>query len=310
MIKALVIGCGNIGAGYDLNDSQVLTHAKAFSLNKEIFFCVSDTDEEKAKSIGKVYGVPYFVQLSDDDLSRFDMVSLCVSTQYHFEYLERLAKLKVPFVLCEKPIVNNLSQLKSVKELSIDENSIMVNYIRRFQPGFRLLKQRLSLLLETDSIRQIVVRYQKGILNNCSHALDLISFLTDTKITIKDFVLFEKHFDHFEFDPTISGAFFLRDISVSLVGLTNISYSLFEIDIYLGRDMISIKESGDTIFFFKEDDGQLKEVKEWRQKKVLKNYMIPVIKTAVACMRQKEKTNFSSALHLNEEILKIIEINK
>jgi hypothetical protein len=38
--------------------------------------------------------------------------------------------------------------------------------------------------------------------------------------------------------------------------------------------------------------------------------MIPVIKTAVACMRQKEKTNFSSALHLNEEILKIIEINK
>ena len=40
MFKIIIIGCGNIGALYDLKSNKILTHAKAFSLidNFSLYF--------------------------------------------------------------------------------------------------------------------------------------------------------------------------------------------------------------------------------------------------------------------------------
>jgi len=48
--SALIIGCGNIGALYDLNvPEKVWTHAKAFSTTKDIQFSVADVKIRQAK---------------------------------------------------------------------------------------------------------------------------------------------------------------------------------------------------------------------------------------------------------------------
>lgn len=40
--RALIIGCGNIGAFYDLNSHDILSHAKAYYENKLFNFSILD----------------------------------------------------------------------------------------------------------------------------------------------------------------------------------------------------------------------------------------------------------------------------
>jgi hypothetical protein len=42
MYKALIIGCGNIGALYDFDTGSIASYAKAFHLDPEIEFDVYD----------------------------------------------------------------------------------------------------------------------------------------------------------------------------------------------------------------------------------------------------------------------------
>ena len=48
MYKALVIGCGNIGALYDLESNKVLTHVKALTNHPGFEVTIFDTDSELA----------------------------------------------------------------------------------------------------------------------------------------------------------------------------------------------------------------------------------------------------------------------
>jgi len=305
--NALVIGCGNIGAGYDLNTKDVLTHAKAFSLRKNIIFSVADIDEKSAKKVAKKYKIGYRTQLSAEELGTFDLVSICTATQSHYDYLAQLSKLPdMPFIICEKPVIGSLKQFASLKKLQLDPNKILVNYIRRFQPGYRLLQKRLQQILMTDRISHVIVRYQRGILNNGSHALDLLNFLTnETTTIISDVKIASKTYDAFSYDPTLSGNLLLNSsIPVSLIGFTNVSFSIFELEIYTGSWKISIEESGNTIRYFKNRKGELIEDKRLLQSNVLKDYMIPVVDYAIDCLGNKKETNFESALSLNNIILK------
>lgn len=305
--KALVIGCGSIGASYDFKTNEVLTHAKAYSLRKDIAFSVADLDEQKAKKVATKYKVDYNTQLSTEELRIFDILSICTSTQFHYNYLAQISKLPdMPFIICEKPIIGSLKQFASLKKLELDPDKILVNYIRRFQPGFKLLQKRLQKILATEQINNVIIRYQRGILNNGSHALDLLNFLTnEEKPTITGIKIASKIYDVFDYDPTLTGSLLLNNcIPVSLVGFTNISYSIFEIEIYTGSWKILINDSGNTIRYFKNKNGLLTENQQMMQSEVLKDYMVPVISYALNCMTRKKETNFESALLLNHLILK------
>lgn len=306
MFKALIIGCGNIGSDYDFNNDEVTTHAKAFSISKNIEFSVADLNKEKAKKVAARYNIPFYTSLNRDTLSRFDIISVCTNTQFHFEYLKTLLSLREKLVICEKPIVSSLSEISQLKKMKPNPNGILVNYIRRFQPGFKILKKRLTRLLQQEIIHRIIIRYQRGILNNGSHALDILSFLLDSEIDFKKFQLISKEYDVFEYDPTITANFLLKKVPVMLVGYTGLSYSIFEIDIYLGSWKICIEDSGDTIRYFKAKKGELSELEVLKQQDVMKNYMIPVVDQAIKCLKKKEQTNFNSALKINEQILKLI----
>jgi predicted dehydrogenase len=308
--KALVIGCGNIGSGYDFSNDQVLTHAKAFRLNPEIEFSVADVNEKAAIETATKYGVRYYTRLSDEELKEFNIISLCTSTKYHFEYLKRISGLSSPFIICEKPVVATLNEVNALRTLEIDPQKILVNYIRRFQPGYHLLKHRLAEICHVEQINLINLKYHRGLLNSASHGLDLLTFLLEREVRFDEVQMLSKGFDAFETDPTIIGSFLLNGIPVMLQGFIDSMYSIFEMEIYTKSQKILIENSGDTIKYYKNVDGVLVEDRNMRQEEVLKDYMVAVVEKALSCMKGNSETNFSSALQLNEEVLKLIETIK
>ena len=80
-----------------------------------------------------------------------------------------------------------------------------MNYIRRFQPGFQVLKERIEQILKTDTVSAIHIKYNRGILNNGGHALDLIHFLFSSLngFNISKVQVCNHVYDAFKDDPTI-----------------------------------------------------------------------------------------------------------
>src|SRR6478609_2245926 len=142
MFNALLIGCGNIGALYDINNDQVLTHAKALNEHPEFALNVFDTDAELAARIGTHYNVPYYSDITKVNIGSFDCVSVCSPTNTHYDILSHLLKEPLKLIICEKPVCNNTTQLETLAQLYENRSvKMMVNYIRRFLPAYSKLKQ-------------------------------------------------------------------------------------------------------------------------------------------------------------------------
>lgn len=310
MIKALLIGCGNIGAGYDLDDdAKVWTHAKAYSLFKEIEFAVFDEDRPKAKQIAGKYGATHLEHLHEEDFKLYDIVSITTPTTTHFDYLQKLLSRNVPVVICEKPVVSSLSHVDVLMDLYRSSKSkVIVNYIRRFQEGYKIAKQKLNELNQQQSLKSIIVKYKRGFLNNASHAIDLLEFFFERPFSLEDFKYSCLQFDTFEYDPTLVGNCSYIDCPVSFVGVADTSYAIFEIELFFRSSKVVICHSGNDIRYYHDIAGNLRENFDERQTALLDTYMLPVIKHAVKLLnKQEDEDNFMPALQLNKEILKIIE---
>lgn len=312
--KVLLIGCGNIGAQYDIDTDDVLTHAKAYSVNPNFCLSVFDIDKNTVARVSKKYDAKILNELDVDIIKQFECVSICTPTHTHLEYLKLAIAAEIPVIICEKPVSDNINELKII-EISYkkSKSKILVNYIRRFQPAYIKLKKDFQRIIEKEKLLHISIRYQRGFLNNCSHALDLISFLIGKLLKIKNLVFNSSENDHFENDPTASLSFCWDESMVNILGLTNIEFSLFEIEFYFQNTRISIIEAGNKIVIMKAPikrkyllplNNENKEVID----KCLKNYMIPVISQAyMLLLNRKLNDNFVESIILNKEIIKIIE---
>jgi predicted dehydrogenase len=309
VIKALLIGCGNIGAGYDWNDaSKVWTHAKGYSLRKEIELSVFDEDLVKARQVAERYEANLLENVSGQDFSKYHIISITTPTVTHYSFLEEIVKADVPVIICEKPVVNEIMQVGQIEHLYLSHHSrILVNYIRRFQPGFKEAKQRILKSPGIQSLRGIVVKYKRGFLNNASHAIDLLEYIFETPFYFNNFQASVAMFDAFDYDPTITAISIFRDVPVSFAGFANTTYPVFEIELFFSSSKVVICHNGNEIRYYYDNSGNWNELFEERQTGLLDRYMIPVIDTAVDLYNGKGEDNFMSSLRLNKAILEAIE---
>lgn len=309
MANALLIGCGNIGARYDLDDPEkIWTHAKAFSKSDGIRFTVTDSDNDLATKIGRHYNAAVIPLDNDLDLSGFDLVSIATPTQTHFSYIKQAIKHNVKVVICEKPVAAKLEELQAIEALyHSGSTKVIVNYMRRFQPAYHELKK----YLESDLIdcRGISIKYQRGFLNNGSHAFDLIEYLFQTEIDFSRFNAGNAFYDAFPFDPTITGCCSLNEIPVTMLGIASASYAIFEIELFFPSHKIVICHSGDEIRFYKADPrfGNLAEDVQMRKTGILSRYMLPVMNKALKCLENpNEPDNVLNSIALNKKMLHVI----
>jgi predicted dehydrogenase len=305
MYNALLIGCGNIGALYDFDNDQILTHAKAYHLSDYFSLTINDLDKGLQKKVSDKYQCEVVDAVDEKKMAEFDCVSICTPTPSHFSLLSQALHAGVKVVICEKPVSNNAKELETLKSLyDTAASRILVNYIRRFQPAFQELKGLIINLLKHDSLTNICIRYQRGFMNNCSHALDIIEYLTDSKVILNKIQVNNSLFDHFENDPTLSLQADWNNVNMSITGLTNVYFTLFEIDFYFHYHRICLKNSGQEIEVYKAEGNQalppLELQNNLSRHHCLKDYNRYVIDHAYRLLEDgKLHDNFLNSVDLN-----------
>jgi len=312
MFKALLIGCGNIGALYDFDNTQILTHAKGYALHPAFELTVFDINKELEAQVANRYNALTLEAPIQQVISHFDCVSICSPTDTHSYFLKEAMKANIPVIICEKPISNKSEELESLEESYFQHHSkIIINYIRRFQPIYAELKSTINLILTKEKLTNISVRYQRGFINNASHAFDLLQYLFNKPIFLTGKQVTHSVNDHFLNDPTLSLTGMWGTTNFIVHGLVNIQFSHFEIDLYFSSQKIMITDAGRTIIRMEAPViGPFLQapIQKETHYNCLNNYMENVISYAAGLLDgTNTKDNFLDSVKLNQQMLTFIQ---
>ena len=158
MYKAVVVGCGRIGCGFD--DSirvPISTHVGSYLQEKEIdLVSVVDTDIAKADACVARYGP----RLPSDDLvqtlvkEKIDIVSICTPADTHLAVVETCIEHKVRAILCEKPIATTLEDAQKIILSCLHNNvALFIGHQRRFSP----LHRTVSMWVRNGGLGEIAI---------------------------------------------------------------------------------------------------------------------------------------------------------
>lgn len=253
-LKAAIIGCGKIGSGYDkgLGDPNVYSHAKAYLLNPHVdLVAVCDQDPLKLEQFAITWGscIERFERM-EALLSRFgdiDLLSLCTPTPAHEANLLRILETNIPYILCEKPLVQNYNTARRITDLyKRDGKSLIVNHVLRWDPGIQTIRSYLSTGL-LGPLQTATAVYAKGLFHNGSHIVDLaVHLFGEPKHMVK-----LSEFEELPDDPTASFVFFYPGFQIVFLGLQESCYSAFEYALYFEKGKILITDLTNSILFYK-----------------------------------------------------------
>ena len=230
-IKTALIGLGNIGALYDINDPSNIprTHLKAI-LGDENFEIIAlvEPNTEKRTFVAHHYDLSANLFYETVDcISKdvcVDFAVFAVPPKNRLKNLRCLHGLGCNFFVFEKPLAEDLAKSEKIIDYC-EKNSIeaLVNFQRRYDEGMLEFK---SALPKNEIPEKVVVHYSKGIKNYGSHAIDLLlDYFGDVKslqTTYKNNAL----------DPLIDGVlYFEKGMAAHFIG-HNTNYDLFEFEFF------------------------------------------------------------------------------
>jgi len=248
--KVLIIGCGNIAGGLDISRARhlpPLTHAGAYTQHGgfSLVGCV-DPDVNQRRAFARRWGVErHFSKLTDLDFPRgtIDVISICSPTASHYEHLVRALDLHPRVIFCEKPLTTDVATtLQLVKDCSALGTVLIVNYSRRWDPSIADVIDQLK-RGEWGIVRSIVGHYNKGILNNGSHMIDLLLRLVGPLELV---ATTSPRFDFAESDPTVAALLTAANgsVPVYLNPAHARDFSYFEIEIVCELGVLRMQSGG------------------------------------------------------------------
>lgn len=249
MLKTVIIGCGNIAGGYDASASPgdwPLTHAGAFSAHGgfELTACC-DPDSQKRTEFQRKWNVlessshPEELDISERSI---DVVCICSPTSVHTQHLGTALAWKPKLLFCEKPVTLDTHETEYWVQRYADAGiPFIVNHNRRWAPDVLMLKDDLA-QNKWGAVRSISATYNKGILNNGSHMVDLIHFLLGT-MKLKS--AGSEVYDHWPHDPSIPA---LLETETGVPVALNIAnakdYALFELQLVTEKGVLRMEAGG------------------------------------------------------------------
>jgi predicted dehydrogenase len=248
-LRVLIVGCGNIAGGFDRGRSisdMPYTHAGAYVRDRRfnMVACVEPDDSRRSEFM-ETWGIPVgFRSLEEvvDSPYRFDVISICSPTICHTHDLEIALRLRPKLIFCEKPVTACLADTERlVADCSSAHIPLVVNYTRRWDPS--VLKLRTDMLAgKWGQLRSIVGVYNKGILNNGSHMLDLLQLLVGRVEIVK---VGEPILDFFPNDPTVPVWLKAADgLPIHLVCGHAEDYAIFELQMIFSKGVLSMEDGG------------------------------------------------------------------
>ena len=302
--RAIVIGCGKIGALYDSGVASISNHGRALQDSGKFDISFYDADPKVAEYAAELYSGVQVVEITKSSLEQFDWISLCTPTHTHFHYLEMISQLNSKTILCEKPVSYDSDEIIALSAIAADtKHTIFVNYFRRVLPGYRSLKSHYGDLMSLDKLLKCRIEYCRGFINNASHAFDLLEFIFDTVVELRDLKISKKEYDLFELDPTVSFSASWNDVVFEVSGENMDSAPIFNIYLTFEGGKVSLTESGSRIEVVQgTDPNSNTEVFDG----CLHDYMKHSVGHAMALRSSQEPSNFTSSLALTSRMLSII----
>lgn len=289
MQRVLIVGCGNIAGGFDAEraaDLPPLTHAGAFSRHGgfQLTACV-EPDADRRQAFMRRWGVqqghadlaavqaqhgltdrPDLPNLPDfphpQDAGRFDVISLCSPTAAHAPQIEAALALRPRLIFCEKPVTPTLAQTQAlVQRCAAAGVPLAVNHTRRWAPDV----QRLAAELRSGvwgPVRSVVGTYNKGVLNNGSHMVDLLHQLLGP-LTLQ--YAGRAQADHWSDDLSVPAVLqSASGVEVHLNTAHAADGAIFELQIFTASAVIAM-----------EDGGQQWRVRRYVDSPHFKHYRVP-----------------------------------
>lgn len=230
-IKAVIIGCGNIGCDLDkYNPGFVVTHLSAYKRNSKIDLVgVCDIDIEKAKEISEKEEIPFYSDNIHEIMKKTnpEVVSICTPDKTHYNVLKEIVDFEcVKGIWCEKPIAVTIEQAENMKKLCDEgEIKLLINYYRRYDTFYEELKLKLKELIgETQAVS---CYYSGGIVTNGSHILDLLCYFFGK---CKYVHAINNSYEEGNFNDLRGMLVFENGIFVSLISCSNKNFSVLEAD--------------------------------------------------------------------------------
>ncbi len=248
--SVLVLGCGNIAGGFDQErpeDALPYTHAGAYRLHGgfSLLACV-EPDAERRAAFMRRWSVPAgFSNMAQAVAAgvRADVVSICTPTACHATDLAAvLASLHPRLVFCEKPVTGSVDETAALVEqcerLGV---ALAVNHNRRWDPALRRLRDDIR-SGKRGSLRSVVGLYNKGILNNGSHMLDLLRFLLGELDIVS---VGQPVADYSDSDPTLPLTLRGADGTPIVLACGDArDFALFELQFVFSSGVVSVEDGG------------------------------------------------------------------
>lgn len=181
-LSAAVVGLGQVGQGYDYDspdDSVILTHATALFFHRGFELIAGvDTDPAQCERFEKKFSKPAYSGLEAlKENHNPEVISLAVPTSMHFPIFNDALALHPKAIICEKPVASEVREAEQMVALAENLNcTVIVNYLRRFNPAVNTLKKLIK-GKKLGDIYKGTAWYTKGIIENGSHFIDLFIFL-------------------------------------------------------------------------------------------------------------------------------------
>jgi len=246
-LKTLIVGCGNIAGGFDIGQSDLpSTHAGAYKHHGkfDIIACV-DPDRTKLQQFAANWSVEHeFSNIKEVKSSKldFDVISICSPTSFHHKDVIEALKLKPKLIFCEKPLAKTYNDAVDIKNMCDQEGVLLaVNHTRRWDPKVVELRNDIA-KGELGEVHSVVGYYNKGILNNGSHMIDLLIYLFGS---LKIVTAISAVNDYFDDDPTVTALLNTNSgLPVHLVAAHASDYALFELEIIGSKKTKTMRDGG------------------------------------------------------------------
>jgi predicted dehydrogenase len=248
-LTVLIVGCGNIAGGFDKGRKLAdfpYTHAGAYVRDSrfKMVACI-EPDEARRIEFMKEWDIQLGFSSIDEMLNldyQFDVISICSPTTYHSHDIEVALQLNPKLIFCEKPITSSLLNAERlVQACKIANIMIAVNHTRRWDPSVSQLQADI-VSGRRGELRSIIGIYNKGILNNGSHMLDLLHFLVGPVSVVK---VGKPVSDYLPNDPSIP--VWLENeqgVSIHLACAHAEDYASFELQLIFSLGVLTMEEGG------------------------------------------------------------------
>jgi predicted dehydrogenase len=246
--SVLIIGAGNIAGGFDTGRNYQdgpLTHAGAYSVDNryQIVGCV-EPDDDKRKAFCQHWNIDHAFRTISDIPSTFsfEVVSICSPTAFHCDDLLSCLLFNPKVIFCEKPISTSVEQTRRmVDQCALQNVKLIVNHTRRWDPSIIKLKRDIE-SLTYGQLRAVSGLYNKGVLNNGSHMVDLLSYLLGP-LSLE--YIGNPIYDYVEDDPSVPIVFRSdNNINISINCGNSNDYALFELHLFFENACLSMELGG------------------------------------------------------------------